>query len=414
MKEQTKEALHHAKEAGVTIVVAINKCDKPGFNADNVYRELSELSLLPEAWGGQTITVNTSAVTKEGIRELLEMLALQAEVLELRANPTQRARGTVLESELHKGMGQVATILVQNGTLKKGDALVFERNWGRVRTMQDEHGKSIDEAPPSTPVEITGLSGLPKAGDPFIVVKSEKEAQSIVEAREAGLAERMLQQRKSPTLESFLLEGEGEKKLLKLIIRADVQGSMEALKASIQKIESDKANVEVIFSGVGEISESDVQLAAASNAVILGFHTRIEKNAESIIKEHKVTVKLHDIIYHAIDDVKLMMTGLLDQVAEEHERGEALVQAVFKSSHLGRIAGCLISDGLIHRNHYARVLRDGEMVWKGKISSIKREKDDVKEVKKGLECGIILDGFKDIQEGDVIQAYEIVYKSQEL
>jgi translation initiation factor IF-2 len=414
IKEQTKEALHHAKAAGVTIVVAINKCDKPGFNAENVYRELSEMELLPEAWGGQTITVNTSALTKEGVSTLLEMLALQAEVLELKANPKQRARGSVLESELHKGMGQVATILVQNGTLQKGDAIVFERNWGRVRTMQDEHGKFIDEAPPSTPVEITGLSGLPKAGDPFIVVKSEKEAQSIVEAREAGHAERLLQQKKSPTLESFLQEGEGNKKLLKLIIRADVQGSMEALKASIQKIESDKVDVEIIFSAVGEISESDVQLAAASNAVILGFHTRVEKNAESIIKEHKVSVKLHDIIYHAIDDVKLMMTGLLDQLAEEHDRGEAQIQAVFKSSHLGKIAGCLISDGLISRNHYARVLRNGEIVWKGRISSIKREKEDVREVKKGLECGIVLDGFKEIEEGDVIQAYEIVYKSQEL
>ncbi len=414
LRAQTTEAIQHAKEAGVTIVVAINKCDKPNFNAENVYRELSEIELLPEAWGGTTITVNTSAITKEGIPELLEMLALQAEVLELKANPKARARGTVLESELHKGLGNVTTVLIQNGTLNQGDALVFERDWGRVKTMHDEHGALLKQATPSTPVEITGLSGLPSAGDPFIVVKSEKEAKHIVESRQIGREQRALQQRQLPTLEKFLQDGEGAKKVLKLILRADVQGSAEALKTSILKIESDKAEADVIFMGVGEISESDVQLAAASNAIIFGFHTAIESHAEPLIKELGVTVRMFDVIYHAIDEVKALMLGLLDKIAEEKETGTAQVKATFKSSQIGVIAGCLISDGIIKRNHRVRVLRDGQEVWKGAIASIKREKDDVKEIKKGFECGIVLDGFNDIKEEDVIQAFEIVYRSQEL
>ncbi len=414
MREQTVEAIQHAKAGGVTIVVAINKSDKPGFNEENVYRELSENELLPEKWGGQTITVNTSAVTGDGIKTLLEMLALQSEVLELKANPSYRGRGTVLESEMHKGLGSVATVLVQNGTLNLGDALVFERHYGRIKTMHDENSKNLQHAGPSAPVEITGLSGLPSAGDPFIVVKSEKEAKNIVETREVGRAERALMQRKVPTLENLLQEGVGEKKVLNLIIRADVQGSAEALKTSILKIESEKAESNVIFMGIGEISESDIQLAAASNAVVIGFHTAVESHADSLIKEHDVKVRLYDVIYHAIDDVKMMMQGLLDKLEEEKDVGEAQVQTTFKSSHLGVIAGCLVSDGVISRNHRIRVLRDGEIIWRGGISSIKRIKEDVKEVKKGLECGIVLEGFAGCQEGDILQAYEIIYLSQEL
>lgn len=414
-RTQTLEAIQHAKEAGVTIVVAINKCDKPNFNAENVYRELSEVELLPEAWGGTTITINTSAVTGEGISTLLEMLALQAEVLELKANPEMRARGTVLESELHKGLGNVATVLVQNGTLHHGDALVFQRHWGRVKTMHDEHGTLLESASPSTPVEITGLSGLPSAGDPFIVVKSEKEAKDIVETREVDRQELALKQRKLPSFEKFLQEGGGgAKKVLKLILRADVQGSVEALKASILKIESEKVQADVIFMGVGEISESDVQLAAASNAIIIGFHTAIESHAEPLIKELGVTVRTFDIIYHAIDDVKSLMLGLLDKIAEESDRGIAEVKATFKSSQLGVIAGCLVTDGVINRNYKVRIEREGEEIWKGNIASIKREKEDVREVKKGLECGILLEGFSDVHEGDIIHAFEITYRTQEL
>lgn len=413
LREQTIEAIQHAKAAGVTIVVAINKSDKPNFNPENVYRQLSEINLLPEAWGGQTITVNTSAVTGQGIPELLEMLALQAEVLELKANPLARARGTVLESEMHKGLGCVATILIQNGTLHHGDALVFERHWGKIKTMKDEHGNDLKEAGPSTPVEVTGLSGLPAAGDPFIVVKSEKEAREIAEAREVGREQRALQQKK-PSLEKLLQKGVGEKKVLKLILRADVQGSVEALRTSIMKVESDKVDCEVVFMGVGEISESDIQLAAASNAVIIGFHTRIESHAEPLIKQLGVTVRSFDVIYHAIDDVKLLMQGLLDKIAQEKDTGAAEVKQTFKASQLGVIAGCIITEGAIQRNNRVRLVRDGAVIWKGGISSLKRLKEDVREVKKGFECGILLDGYNEMKAGDIIQAYEIIYLTQEI
>ncbi|MCB1181408.1 MAG: translation initiation factor IF-2 [Chlamydiia bacterium] len=414
MREQTLEAIQHAKAANVTIVCAINKCDKPNFNAENVYRELSENNLLPEVWGGQTLTINTSATTGEGIPELLEMLALQAEVLELKANPKVRARGVVLESELHKGLGSIATLLVQNGSLHFGDAIVFDQLWGRVKTMHDEYVKDLKVAGPSTPVEITGLSGLPHAGDPFIVVRSEKEAKEIAEARAAGIKKsRLLQKRR--TLEFLQTEkGQIEKKILKLIIRADVQGSLEAMKHTLMKIESEKAEVEIIFTGIGEISESDIQLAAASKAVIFGFHTKVEAHAESLIKELGVTIRLFNVIYHAIDETKAIMQGLLEKLEEEKEMGKAEVQQIFKSSHLGVIAGCLVTDGVIHRNHRMRVIRSGEVIWKGAIASIKRLKEDVKEVKKGLECGILLDGFNSCQAGDLLEAYEIVLITQEL
>lgn len=413
MRDQTVEAIQHAKAGKVTIVVAINKCDKPTFNAENVYRELAERELVPEAWGGTTITVNTSAVTNEGIQQLLEMLALQAEVLELKANTHMRARGTVLESELHKGLGSVARVLVQNGTLSLGDPVVFERHWGKIKTMHDEHGKVLEKAGPSTPVEITGLSGIPKAGDPFIVVASEKEARDIIESREVGRERVALQQRKVPSLEKFMQKGP-EKKVLRLIVRADVQGSVEALKNSILKIESNKAVADIIFSGVGEVSESDIQLAAASHAVIIGFHTAIESHAESLIKDLGVKVRLFDIIYHAVEEVKVMMQGLLDKIEEEKEMGAAEVKMTFKASQLGVIAGCQVTEGVIARNHKVRVVRKGAIIWKGDIASLKRVKEDVKEVKKGFECGILINGFSDFQEGDIIQSYELIYLTQEL
>ena len=414
LREQTYEAIEHAKSAKVTIVVAINKCDKPSFNVENVYRELSERELLPEAWGGQTITINTSAATGEGIQQLLEMLALQSEVMELRANPKMRARGAVLESELHKGLGSVARVLVQNGTLKVGDAVVFERHWGRVKTMHDEHGKLLQTAGPSTPVEITGLSGIPKAGDPFIVVASDKEARDIIETREVGLERTALQQKKAPAIDSLLQKGAIEKKVLKLLLRADVQGSVEALKTSILKIKSDKASVDIIAMGVGEVSESDIQLAAASNAVIIGFHTAIESHAESLIKELAVKVRQFDIIYHAVDEVKKLMLALLDKLEEEKDTGAAEVKATFKASQIGVIAGCQVIEGTINRNNRIRLVRGGQVIWKGHIGSLKRVKEDVKEVKKGFECGILLEGNNDVREGDLIQAYEIIYITQEL
>lgn len=417
IRQQTLEAIQHARAAKVTIVVAINKCDKPNFNAENVYRQLAEADLLPEAWGGQIITVNCSAVTGEGIQNLLEMLALQAEVLELKANPKSRARGTVLESELHKGLGAVATVLVQNGTLRQGDAVVFGQHWGRVKTMQDEYGMHYTEASPSTPVAITGLSGLPEAGQEFIVVKNEKEAREIAEVRMQGFRQTAftIQQKKKGGMESLLQQSaDSSKKILNVILRADVQGSLEALKAALLKISSAKVDLNITFSGIGEISESDVQLAAASKALILGFHTQVESHAEMLVKQLGVQVILHDIIYHAVDDVKSIMKGLLDRIPIENEKGKAEVKAVFKASQLGNIAGCQVIEGTIGRNNQIRVKRNKELIWKGSISSLKRIKEDVREVVKGYECGILLNGFNDIQVGDILEAFEITYLTQEL
>lgn len=415
MRAQTEEAINHAKAAGVSIVVAVNKCDKPNFDQEKVYRQLADHELLPESWGGSTITVNCSAVTGEGINELLEMLALQAEVMELKANPKDRARGTVIESELHKGMGACATILVQNGTLRLGNALVFGENYGRVKTMRDEFGKQLNEAAPSTPVEITGLSGIPEAGDEFIVVTGEKEARDIAEARQLDKRQRHLLQTKAASLENIFQDAADEaKKVLKIILRADVQGSMEALKTALMKIESEKAEIDIIAAGVGEISESDVLLAAASNAIILGFHTQVESHADPLLKQHGIHVFLHDIIYHAVDEIKGLMAGLLDKVAQEIEKGKAEIRAVFKASQLGKIAGCLVTEGSIHRNHHMRVRRKGEVIWTGGLNSLKRVQDDVREVQKGVECGIVLNNNNDIEEGDILEAYEITYISQEL
>jgi translation initiation factor IF-2 len=415
MRAQTMEAVEQARAASVPIVVAINKCDKPNFNAENVYRQLSEINLLPEVWGGQTITVNCSAVTGEGIKDLLEMLALQAEVLEIKANPSARARGTVIESEMHKGLGAVTTVLVQNGTLRLGDAIVFAEHWGRVKTMHDEHNKSMTTAGPSTPVKLTGLSGLPEAGSDFIVVADEKEAASVSEERARQKKHNALQMKRSG-LENLLQQTmqKQEKKILTLMLRADVQGSLEALKHSLSKIESTKAEINIVSSAVGEISESDISLAAASKATIIGFHTQIESHAESMIKQLGVKVRLHDIIYHAVDDVKEIMVGLLDKIAQEHDIGEAEVKAIFKSSHLGNIAGCQVSDGIIKRSSHMRVVRDKEVIWKGSVASLKRVKEDVREVSKGQECGILLQGFTAFQEGDRLQAYDVTYLTPEL
>lgn len=415
MRAQTIEAMQHAKAAGVTIVVAANKCDKPNFDLDKILRQLADNDLLPESWGGQTIVVKCSAVTGEGIKELLEMLALQAEVLELKANPKARARGIVLESEMHKGLGMVANMIVLNGTLRQGDAIVFEDSWARVKTLFDELGKTLPEAGPSTPVEITGLSALPEAGEEFIVVPHEQEAKSIAEARLQGKKNLSLQQRRPQGLESLLQQSAGkEKKVLKVLLRADVQGSLEALKAAIEKIQSDKADAEVIFTGVGEITESDVQLAQASNAVVIGFHVQVESHADPLVKQYGVQVRLHDIIYHAIDDVKAIMTNMLDKIVIEVEKGKAEIIQIFKSSQYGNIAGCKVTEGSIHRNHHVRLKRDNAVIWQGTISGIRRERDEVREVQKGFECGITFNGFNAIQLGDTIETFEISYKAQEL
>jgi translation initiation factor IF-2 len=412
---QTDEAIKLAKDASVPLLIAINKCDKQNFNADNVYRQLADRELLPEAWGGEVITVNCSAETGEGIPSLLEMLALQSEILELKANPDTRARGTVIESEMHKGFGAVATVLVQNGTLKLGDALVFEDLYARVKTMHDEHGKAVQTAGPATPVKITGLSGVPIAGCEFIVVESEKEARKLSEERASG-AKREKLKRARGELESFMTRHQEleAKKVVPLILRADVQGSVEAIKNSLLAIKSDKVELNFISEGVGEISESDVELAAASNATIIGFHTQVESHAEDLIKRNKVVIKKRDIIYQIIDDVTEIMLASLDKLRHETEKGTAEVKQVFKSSQIGSIAGCMMTDGTIKRDYHAKLFRDGEVLYEGPIASLKRVKDDVKEVSKGIECGILLQKFNDYKEGDLIKGYEVTFVQQEL
>lgn len=416
IKEQTVEALEQAKESKATIIVAINKSDKPNFDRDRVFRQLADHGLLPEEWGGSVVSVPCSALTRDGIPELLEMIALQAEVLELKANPTSRARGTVIESEMCKGIGVVATVLVQNGTLHTGDCLVLASTWARVKAMRNDLGQEMLLAGPSTPVRVNGLSGLPSAGEEFIVVKSEKEARDIAESRKEGLRQKAFQSTRRMTLENMIEKASvsAAKKVLTIILRADVQGSLEALKTALLKIESNKVELNIISMGVGEVSESDVQLAATSNAIILGFHTGIEAHAEPMVKELGVTVRLHDIIYHAQDDVRERMKKTLDRIAEEQERGKAEVRTIFKSSQLGLIAGCMIIDGSITRNCKIRVRRGGEVLWTGPVSSLKRFKEDAKEVTKGSECGIVLQGFSTFQEGDVLEGFEVVYHEQEL
>lgn len=416
MRAQTVEAIDQAQKAAVPIVVALNKSDKPNFDAENIYRQLADKELLPEAWGGTTITVNCSATSGAGVKELLEMLALQAEILELKANPHARARGTVIESEMHKGLGLVATLLVQNGTLRIGDALVFDQHWARVKTMHDEHGQEMNEAGPSTPVKITGLSGLPEAGSEFIAVKNEVEARDLSYERTLGVKHASFQKTKRASLDTLMQQtgAKQEKKTLNLILRADVQGSLDALKNSIFKIESKKVDINILSAGVGEISESDIQLAHASKAPIIGFHTQIESHADQLIKQTKVIVKTHDVIYHAIDDIKSLMLDLLDKIAQENDVGTAEVLNTFKASQLGIIAGCKVIDGVIRRNCHMRVVRNDQVIWKGSIASLKRVKEDAREVNKGFECGILLQNFNDVKVGDILQAYEITYLQQEL
>ncbi len=412
IRDQTIEALHQAKNANVPIVVAINKCDKAGYDQEKIFRQLADNDLLPEAWGGTVITVRCSAVTKEGMPELLEMLSLQAEILEIKADPASRARGTVLESEMHKGLGAAATVLVQNGTLKLGDPIVFGSEYGKIKTMHDQYGKNVETAGPSIPVKITGLSNLAEAGSEFIVVANEKEARDLAKAREEGEIRTALKKSKRAGID--MLKQKEEKKVLAIILRADVQGSLEALKLSLEKIDSDKVDLNIVSSEVGEISESDVRLAYASKAAILGFHTHIESNSEPLIKHLKVTVKLHDIIYHAIDDIKELMRKTLDKISEEHNTGEAKVIALFKSSQLGIIAGCMITDGIIKRSSNIRLIRKGEVIHKGKVASLKRVKEDVKEVQKGIECGILLENFTTYEIDDIIQAFDVTYLEQQL
>lgn len=416
IKPQTEEAIAKAQEANVPIIVAINKMDKPGFNPDEIYRQLADRNLLPEAWGGQVITVNCSAKTKEGIDQLGEMIALQSDVLELKAVPSARARGIVLESELHRGLGATATLLVQNGTLKEGDALIFEHVYGRVKTMHDEHNVRLTEAPPSSAVVVTGLSGVPGAGNAFIVLESEKEARKIAEDRKSQLKRTQLRHTRGKDIEQlFSKKAElHKKKILNIVLKADVGSSVQAVMSTLKAIPTDKVEINFVSADVGQISESDIELAETTNAIIVGFHTNLESYAEKLIRQKKIKMIIRDVIYHLVDEVKEHMITLLDKIRQENEVGEAKVLALFKSSKHGTIAGCRVTDGIIKRNHHVKILRDGEEIWKGSIASLKRNQDDAREVKKDLECGMNFDGFNDVQVDDIIKSYEVTYITQDL
>ncbi len=407
---QTVEAINHAKAAGVEIIVAINKIDKPSANVDRVKQELSEYELIPEDWGGSTIFVPVSAHTKEGIPELLDMILLAAEVQELKANPDRRARGLVIEAELDKGKGPVATILVQKGTLRVGDNVTAGACYGKVRAMMDDKGRRVKEAGPSMPVEILGLNDVPGAGDILMAMENEKEARSYAETFIAESKNKLLEETKAKlTLDDLFSQIKaGNVKELPLIVKADVQGSVEAVKQSLVKLSNEEVMVKVIHGGVGAINESDVTLASASNAIIIGFNVRPDATAKSIAEREKVDLRLYRVIYQAIEDVEAAMKGMLDPVFEEKVIGHAVVRQTFKASGVGTIAGAYVMDGKFQRGCSCRITRDGEQIFDGALASLKRFKDDVKEVNTGYECGLVFEKFNDIQEDDMVEAYTMV------
>ena len=407
---QTVEAINHAKAAGVEIIVAINKIDKPSANVERVKQELSEYELIPEDWGGNTVFVPVSAHTKEGIPELLEMILLTAEVKELKANPNRRARGLVIEAQLDKGRGPVATVLVQKGTLRVGDAVAAGCCYGKVRAMMDDKGNRVKEAGPSTPVEILGLNDVPNAGEIFIAHQNEKEARSFAETFIAESKNKLIEDTKAKlSLDDLFSQIKaGNVKELPIIVKADVQGSVEAVKQSLVKLSNEEVVVKVIHGGVGAINESDVSLASASNAIIIGFNVRPDAQAKSIADREKVDMRLYRVIYQAIEDVEAAMRGMLDPVYEEQVTGHAVVRQTFKASGVGTIAGSYVLDGKITRGSKARITRDGEQIFEGPLASLKRFKDDVKEVAAGYECGLVFEGFNDLQEDDMIEVYIMV------
>jgi len=404
---QTIEAINHAKAAGVPIIVAVNKIDKPEANPQRVRTQLSEYGIIPEEWGGQNIFVDISAKKRIGIENLLEMILLQAEIMELKANPNKPARGTIIESRLDKGRGPVATVIIQNGTLKVGDSFVAGTTYGKVRALNDDTGKRITEASPSTPVEVVGFEEVPQSGDSFIVVEDEKIARQIanLRAQKKRLAE--MQRAQKLTLQDLYEKiKEGEVKELNLIIKGDVQGSIEALKKAVEDIVHPEVKVKVIHGAVGGITESDVNLAATANAIIIGFNVRPEPKAQELAENLGVYIKLYSIIYEVIDDVKKALIGMLQPEIKEKILGRAEVRAVFKISKIGTVAGCYVLNGVISRvSDGIRVIRDNIVVYEGKISSLKRFKEDVREVQAGYECGIAIENFNDIKEGDILENY---------
>ncbi|MBI6874994.1 translation initiation factor IF-2 [Clostridium aciditolerans] len=403
---QTVEAINHCKAANVPMVVAINKMDRPGANPDRVKQELTEHGLLAEDWGGDIITVPVSAHTKEGIDTLLEMVLLTAEMQELKANANRNARGTVVEAKLDKGRGPVATLLVQNGTLHVGDSIIVGTTYGRIRAMFDDKGKKIKSAGPSIPVEILGLSEVPAAGDRFHEVKDEKTARDMAEKRKEKVRAEYLQSTHKVSLEDLYSQiKEGKVKELNIIVKADVQGSVEAVRQSLQKLSTDEVKVRVIHGAVGAITEADVTLASASNAIIIGFNVRPNDNAVSVAEKESVDMKSYRVIYNAIDDIKAAMVGMLEPDYKEVILGKAEIRQTYKISNVGTIAGCYVLDGKLTRNSSIRVIRDGIVIFESELASLKRFKDDAKEVAAGYECGLSVEKFNDIKEGDIIEAY---------
>ena len=403
---QTKESIDHAKAAGVPIIVAINKIDKPEANIERILTELTENGLTPEEWGGDTIVNRISAKQQIGIEELLENILLVSEMAELKANPNRYAMGTVLESKLDKKVGTIATVLVQNGTLRLGDPVVVGTSFGKVRTLKNDKGQDVIEALPSTPVEITGLSEVPAAGDKFMSFETEKQAKAIAEQRKNRSREQDTN-KSGMTLEDLFGAIKSGVKEINVVLKTDVNGSLEAIKQSLAKIEVEDVRVKVILGGVGTITESDIVLANASNAIIIGFNVRPNQKTLDFAKEYNVDVRLYDIIYKMIEDIEASMKGMLEPIYEEVVTGHAEIRQIFKFSKVGNIAGSHVTDGTVKNGSSARLVRDGIVMYTGKIKSVQREKDQVKEVTKGMDCGITLENYQDIKENDIIEVYEL-------
>jgi len=412
---QTIEALNHAKAANTPIIVAINKIDKPSAKPDRVKQQLADLGLIPEEWGGDTIMVEISAKTGLNVDQLLEMILLVAEMNELVADYEATPQGVVIEAELDKGKGPVANVIVQQGTLRRGDILLFETTWGRVRAMMDHLGRNVDEVTPSLPAKILGLEDVPQAGERFIKVDDERAAREAVEQYMEKKRQQEMQAVKRTSLEELFEQMEkGEKPVVRMILKSDVQGTLEAIKSSLMRLAVEEVGIEVVHEGVGRITESDVMLADASNAIIIGFNVRPDGNAKKLAEQKGIQIRLYRTIYDVIDDVKAAVEGMLAPKLKEQILGEAEVRAVFKVPKVGQIAGCYVREGTIKRNAKARVIRDGVVIWEGSLLSLKRFKDDAREVNAGYECGIGLAGFQDLREGDIIEAFEVVEEKRHL
>ncbi len=414
VKPQTVEAIQHAKAAGVPIVVAVNKIDKPDADPERVRHELASHGVVPEEWGGDTMFVNVSAKTGQGIDQLLEAILLQAEIMELKARKDVPARGVVLESSLEKGRGPVATVLVQHGVLKKGDVILAGQHYGRVRALLDEHGKQVQEAGPSMPVVVLGLSGVPQAGDEVVVVEDERKAREIALFRQGKYREIRLAKRHPKLEDVFSRLKEGETKALNIVLKADTQGSVEALTHALTKLSTDEVKVNILSSGVGGITESDVNLAAASDAIVIGFNVRPDAAAKRLIQEEGVDVHYYSVIYDVVDEVKRAISGMMAPEIKEKVIGLAEVRQVFRSPKFGAVAGCLVKEGVVRRNRPIRVLRDNVVIFEGELSSLRRFKEDVSEVRAGMECGIGIKNFNDIREGDLIEVFERVEVAKEV